>query len=149
MTNKATLVSESERENRHTRAESSSELLHSDSYARDMSGAPSIYASVTAAALDAESREWKAGYTAVVSYVCRHGGPPAATARSHGFAVGHWLEAHHSAQLSDVQRAALMAIPGITLSRSSKSVIRDRSVERNAAWIRIQSWAATRTAEGR
>lgn len=149
MADKATLVSESERQERHTRAESSSELLHSDSYARDMSGAPSIYTSVTASALDAQSRDWRAGYTAVVSYVCRHGGPPAATARSHGFAVGQWLEAHHRAQLSDVQRAALMAIPGITLSRSPKSVIRDRSVERNAAWIRIQSWAAARLCEGR
>ncbi|CAN3132198.1 helicase associated domain-containing protein [Mycobacterium sp. smrl_JER01] len=149
MASKATLVSEAEREQRHDRAESSAELLHSDSYARDMSGASSIFAGVTASALDAQSRDWCTGYTAVVAYVCRHGGPPAAAARNHGFAVGQWLESQHSAQLSGIQRAALMAIPGITLSRSPKSSIRDRSVERNAAWIRVQAWASARLVEGR
>lgn len=149
MANKTALVHETELAQRHDRAESSAELLHSDSYARDMSGAPSIYVSVSAAALDAHSREWTAAYAAVVSYVCRYGGPPATSARSHGFRVGRWLEAQHNAQLSSVQRAALMAVPGITLSRSPKSAIRDRSVERNAAWIRVQSWAAARLTEAR
>ncbi|MCV7286019.1 hypothetical protein H7J87_11825 [Mycolicibacterium wolinskyi] len=114
-----------------------------------MSDAPSIYTEVTAEALDSLNREWINGYAAVVSYVCRHGGPPATSARTHGFAVGAWLDTQHTAQLASVQRAALMAIPGITLSRSPKSSIRTRSVERNAAWVRIQAWAQARYTEHR
>lgn len=129
---------------RHDRADNSSTLLHSDSYARELSDAPSIYTEVTAEGLDSHDREWINGYLAVVAYVCRHGGTPAASARTHGFAVGAWLHAQHTAQLSNIQRAALMAIPGITLSRSPKSSVRTRSVERNAAWIRIQTWAHAR-----
>lgn len=134
---------------RHDRAESASALLYSDSDARDISGAPSIYLQVTANALEAHGKEWTDGYAAVVSYVCRYGGPPAHAAKTHGFAVGRWLEAQHAAPLSGVQRAALMAIPGVTLSRSPKSPVRERSVERNAAWIRIQAWAYSRFTQTR
>lgn len=134
---------------RHDRADGESSLLYSDSDARDMSDAPSIYTQVTAETLNAHSREWADGYAAVVSYVCRYGGPPAATAKTHGFPVGRWLDAQHAAQLSGMQRAALMSIPGVTLSRSRKSPVRGRSVERNAAWIRIQAWAYARFAEKR
>jgi len=134
---------------RHDRADGSSALLYSDGDARDMSDAPSIYTQVTADTLNAHSREWIDGYAAVVAYVCRYGGPPAATAKAHGFPVGRWLDTQHAAQLSGVQRAALMSIPGVTLSRSRKSRVRGRSVERNAAWIRIQAWALGRLAEKR
>lgn len=149
MASKTTSAQDVGRTQRHDRAECSSDLLQSDSYAREMSDAPSIYTAVTAESLDAHGQEWINGYAAVVSYVCRHGGAPAATAKNHGFAVGAWLDAQHSAQLSHVQRAALMAIPGITLSRSPKPTIRTRSVERKAAWIRVQAWAHARCIEQR
>lgn len=149
MGSKTTSVQDVGQTQRHDRAEKASALLQSDSYARGMSDAPSIYTAVTAESLDAHDPEWLSGYAAVVSYICRHGGMPATSARSHGFAVGAWLDAQHTAQLSTIQRAALMAIPGITLSRSPKLTIRTRSVERNAAWIRIQSWAHARCIEQR
>ncbi|SHQ50233.1 helicase associated domain-containing protein [Mycobacteroides abscessus] len=127
---------------RDDRAEGASALLYSDKAAREMSGAPSIYADVTADTLNAHSREWMNGYAALVSYVCRHGGPPATSAKTHGFAVGAWLNAQYTSQLSGIQRAALMAIPGVTLSRAPKSpLLRGRSPERDAAWLRIQKWA--------
>jgi hypothetical protein len=131
----------------HDRADEASELLLSDGYAREMSGAPSIYAEVTSDTLDFHGREWINGLAAVVSYVCRYGGPPPATARTHGFPVGSWLAAQYVAQLSSTQRAALMAVPGVTLSRSPKSTVRARSIERKAAWIRIQAWAHARFIE--
>lgn len=134
---------------RHDRADEASGLLYSDGEARDMSDAPSIYTQVVAETLDALGRAWTDGYAAVVAYVCRYGGPPAATAKTHGFPVGRWLEDQHAQPLSGVQRAALMSIPGVTLSRSRKSPVRVRSVERNAAWIRIQAWAYARFDEKR
>lgn len=140
MRNAAAIVQHEALPARDDRAESASSLLYSDSAARDMSGAPSIYSDVNSDTLSAHSREWINGYTALVSYVCRHGGPPAASAKTHGFPVGAWLNDQYTAQLSGTQRAALMAIPGVTLSRAPKSPMRGRSTERDAAWLRIQNW---------